>query len=690
MIETSDYQVTDPYFGAPYIDVDEERTEPVPHRFIHGGFADTDTRFQFYFPPKDSGYAGRMINPLSGAHGGDETFFNGPMGEMIGGLTMSLRLGGYMIESNQGHIGDDVDARAGDDPALYGWRASAESARFSKHVAAQIYGEPPHHSYVFGGSGGGRRSPLCLEGAPDAWDGAMPFMGGGDVAEHGNNNRVQSAQPMAFGSMFNVQRLLGDRINDVIDAMAPGGSGDPFAGLDHHERQELENLYRLGYPRGDEHMIAEPMGQMWLWTSIADDLDEQDPTYNENFWSKPGYVGHDLPAAVERDLIDAEFEVTRTITPGELISDPAFDDPKYAMLRMMATIMGMSLPPETPMAIEVPGIDGYTLGAGIRIVSGDAAGRQLYCMATVGDLLMGDGRGEANLERFAGLKVGDRVHIDNRRFLAFGYFARHHVMDDGSMEHLMLDGVPIYPQHPVPIMAPMMGNSYSGQYEGKLLWVHHTHDASLWPSQGVIYEQAVHDAQGPERAAERFRLRWSENAEHVPPMMVSAAGSRAANTWLIDYAPIIEQSLADLIAWVEDDVVPAGTNYTFDSGKVTLPPVAADRGGVQPVVHVTANGSTRTEIGVGEAVELEVRAEAPPGAGGIIDIQWDFDGSGTFPYRVDGIDGTESAVATATKHTYETPGEYFATALVHSHVDGDVAAVHRRLPNLAQARIIVR
>src|SRR3546814_3528557 len=78
-----------------------------------------------------------------------------------------------MLESNQGHIGNDLDPRAGDDPGLYGWRASAESARFAKHLAAHHYGETPHHGYVYGGSGGARRSPLCLENAPDIYDGAL-------------------------------------------------------------------------------------------------------------------------------------------------------------------------------------------------------------------------------------------------------------------------------------------------------------------------------------------------------------------------------------------------------------------------------------------------------------------------------------------------------------------------------------
>ena len=49
-------------------------------------------------------------------------------------------------------------------------------------------------------------------------------MGGGDVAEHGNNKRVQGAQAMSFASMFNVQRILGAKIEDAVDAMAPGGA----------------------------------------------------------------------------------------------------------------------------------------------------------------------------------------------------------------------------------------------------------------------------------------------------------------------------------------------------------------------------------------------------------------------------------------------------------------------------------
>jgi hypothetical protein len=689
-LEIASYGSRDPFFGTPYIDVDEWREAPLPHRRVHGGFAGTDTRFTFYFPTEEAGYQGRLFHPIEGAHAGHEDAFGGPMGDLMGGLAMIARLGGYMIESNSGHIGDDIDQKGGDDPTLYGHRAQAEAAHFSKHLAAQVYGTPPHHAYVWGGSGGGRRSPLCLEYAPDVYDGALPFMGGGDIDEKGTTVPTRGVQVMAFAAMFNVQRVLGPCLDDLIDRMQPGGSGNPYVGLSTHQRGELANLYRLGFPRGDEFMISQPMGQIWLWSSIADMLLEQDPEYFEAFWTESGYVGHDAPDLVAHDIIDLTTTVDRVVTARDLVSHPDYAGPEYTLTRVMAALMaGTDAGLDLPIAVEIKGIDsGYRLGAGLRMVSGKAKGRQLYCTGCVGDLFSADGRAEANILRFTDVEVGDEVHLDNRKFLAFCYYYRHHVMDDPAFDFLQVDGVPIYPQNAVPYMSPLMGVPYSGDYEGKLLWVHHTHDSSLWPPQGVVYERAVLQAQGAERAAERFRLRWTENAEHIPPAFLPNHPQRATATWLIDYMPVIEQSLVDLVAWVEEGTEPAGTNYQYDNGRVILPDTAEARGGIQPVLDVTANGSARADITAGEAVTLEVTAGAPPGAGTIIAVEWDFDGSGTFAFRHD-VDGTDNDVKLATTHAYDRPGTYFATARAVSHRDGDVNAVHRRIVNVASARVVV-
>jgi hypothetical protein len=233
-----------------------------------------------------------------------------------------------------------------------------------------------------------------------------------------------------------------------------------------------------------------------------------------------------------------------------------------------------------------------------------------------------------------------------------------------------------------------MGVSYTGHYEGKLLWIHHTHDSSLWPSQGIIYEGAVKACQGEEAAAEKFRIQWSENAEHIGSAMLPSSPARATNTWLIDYTPIIEQGLVDLSRWVEHGVAPASTSYRYIDGQVQLPATAAERGGVQPVVSVTADGGVRAEITTGGSVTLDVEADTPPAGGTIVSVEWDFDGSGTFPFRHE-VDGTQTSVKLSTTHTYDKPGTYFATARVRGNREGDTNASHRLLENLASARIVV-
>lgn len=687
-LETESYVPTDPFFAAAYVDIDEWREQPYPHRHVHGGFAGTDTRFTFYFPPADE-WHGRMYQPIEGAHAGHEDAFGGPMGEMIGGLAMTARLGGYMVESNSGHIGDDIDPKGGEDPTLYGWRANAEAGRLSKHIAAQVYGRPPEHAYVWGGSGGGRRSPICLENAPDVWDGALPFMGGGDIDAHGTTKRVRGSQVMSFGSMFNTQRVLGDRLDAVIDAMRPGGSRNPFAGLDTHQREELANLYRLGFPRGDEYMIGQPMGQIWLWSSMADDLGKQDPEYFEDFWTQPGYVGHDAPRLVEPDRIDFHGTVSRLMTPADFLADlDRWSAPEHKLLLTMVTMMGASTGMTTPMAVEITGVGtGYRLGTGVRITGGKAAGRQLYCTAFADDIFFCDGVAEANLRRFNDVEIGDSVHVDNKKFLAFCYFYRHHLMPDAQFDYLRLDGTPIYPRHDVPLQSPLMGVPYSGQYEGKLLWVHHTHDSSLWPPQGIIYREAVEQAQGA-AGLERFCLRWTENAEHIPPMFAPSDPARASSTWLVNYQPIIEQSLVDLADWVEKDIAPAATTYSYVDGRISLPATARERGGIQPVVSVEANGAGRAEVAVGQEMTLSVTAEVPPHSGTIIAVEWDFEASGDFPVRQQ-VNGADTSIALSATTTYSQPGTYFPAARVVAHREGDVNATARRVENLGSARVVV-
>lgn len=681
----SDYQVTDGFFGSPFIDVDEERTAPVPHRFVHGGFEGTDTRFAIYLPPDDQ-YRERFFQPLGGGLGGDEYAFGGPLGDVIGGIRPGIRLGGYVVESNQGHIGSELDTKAGEDPSLYGYRASAEAARFAKHLATEHYGRAPRFGYVYGGSGGARRSPLCLENAPDIYDGALPFMGGGPIMPGAAGDAIDSVQPTGFGAMFNVRRMLGDKLADVIDAVEPGGSGDPFATLNSAEREALATLYRLGFPRGAEFMIAQPMGQAAMWCWNADGFARQDPTYTSDFWSKPGYAGHDTPALFEGDRIVRE---TATVRQARLAGDireevmrggPAASD--------ASAFMAVLSPADRPIGLVLEDVpEGYLPGASIRITSGKAAGRQLYVSGVAGGTMILDGFGEDGNAKLSDVEVGDMVEVDNDAYLAYCYWYRHHVIaGEKGFDQVLVDGRPMFPQRPRITLPTPFGGAYSGDFEGKLLWMQHTHDTSLWPDQAILYSEGVARNGNPEN----FRLQWVENAEHIPPAFLPPSIFPSPASRLIDYNGIIDQGLADLVAWVENDVAPARSNYEYRDGRLILSDEPSERGGIQPLVKASANGGLRAEVAVGEPVRLALSAAMPAGSGAIVSAEWDFDGTARYPFRHDDLDGQDATIERETNHSYDRAGTYFATARVSGHRDGDVNAKTCLLQNLARVRIVVR
>jgi hypothetical protein len=159
----------------------------------------------------------------------------------------------------------------------------------------------------------------------------------------------------------------------------------------------------------------------------------------------------------------------------------------------------------------------------------------------------------------------------------------------------------------------------------------------------------------------------------------------------VDYSGLLGQALADLIAWVEDGVEPPpSTNYSWSrDGCLTLDPNAAERGGLQPVVELTGDGSDRAVIAPGEPVNFEVVAEVPPGAGSIVAIEWDFEGTGAWDVSNDDVDGTATCVERSRKHSYRQPGTYFPAVRVWSSRSGDVSDQLFRIANLGRARVVV-
>ena len=97
----------DSYFARPYTDRHEWRDEPVRHRYVHGGFDGTETRFSLYFPPEEQ-YAGRFLHNIEGGGGGSDEAAWSPADPLGSDVAHALAAGASFVVSNQGHDGPDA------------------------------------------------------------------------------------------------------------------------------------------------------------------------------------------------------------------------------------------------------------------------------------------------------------------------------------------------------------------------------------------------------------------------------------------------------------------------------------------------------------------------------------------------------------------------------------------------------
>jgi hypothetical protein len=648
------YVPRDTYFGKPYVDVDEERAAPLPHRYLHGGFEGTDTRFSFYLPPVDV-YRGRMMQIFGGASGGDEhsadTMF------LLSPFDNAFGAGAYLIESNQGHLGASMHG-VEDDITIMQGRADVETARLSHVVAEEVYGARPRRSYCYGGSGGGNFTLWAMECAPDLYDAGVPFMFGGSP----------------FALTLNAARLLEPVFDQVIDATNPGGSGNPFDGLDTVQREALAALYRAGFQKGAEHQLRLPMPEIG-WPGVLEMARgrETDPQYFADFWNEPGYAGTDglLDAQVVHEKV-AVAEVITGAELGEIRGDALIS-------RMLLVLFGDQ---SKRIGIRVSQLDARRLtGATVRFESGAAAGREWSCFMVVGDVLIPAGLGTFfDPALLDGVGEGDAVTIDNRPFLAYCYSSRHKQGSPIMFEQYTVAGIPIYPQRPA---IPNMLN-FTGAIGGKVILLQWLRDRPCWPSVAVQYARTVRSSLG-DSTDDHFRLWWGENAQHAPGMPGLAGAER-----MIDYRGYLSQAIKDAIAWAEEGVAPSpSTEYRFVDGQVILTNEAT-RGGIQPAVSLTAGGSSRAAIDCGESVELTYTATVPSGTGTLVAVDWDLDGSGLFATPAANVDGTSTTASGTLSHTFSEVGTHFVGVRVSSHRTGDVTATTDRVENIARARVVVR
>jgi hypothetical protein len=668
----------DPRFNQPYVDVREWRDEPADapvfpgnitthhggdapiearHLYVHGGFTGTDAKFSFCFPPEEQ-YQGRFFQTTHQLLAGEDATPRN--------IAFALASGGYSVQTNMGGRDNprtaEGSARGQADTTIRGYRVNAEAAKFSRTVAAEIYGPHRTYGYLYGGSGGAYQTVTSAEMTTGVWDGFVPYVMGSP-----------QSIPNCFTVRVNALRVLKDKWPSIIDAIEPGGSGDPYAELNDEERGALEEATRTGFPPGAWfNYVPQGGGPLVL---VANYVPVLDPGYLDDFWSEPGYLGTDPTSSVRAARIQHEATVIEEI-PG-----------RRKQLKLS------SVPTGDLTGADVVITSGAAAGKIVSLgrVDSDGRGRVGLVSESVGDTI--EITGERSVVE--NIQAGDELRIDNSRFLALQTYHRHQFppanpdFDYPDVYDYFRgpDGTPKYPQRKVDIGAAgtlgSTGQIPTGRFNGKMIVVECLHDGDALPWQADWYRKKVEAVEGSQ-IEEKYRLWYDDNANHTDPT------TETQQTHAVAYSGTVQYALRELSAWVEQGVVPPATSeYTVQDGQVQVPAPASERKGIQPVVDLKVNGHERAEVAVGDAVTFTASIDVPAAPGKVVSAKWDVEGLGSFPDAAElGVPTSETVHVTTTR-TFSKPGTYFPMLRVASQREGDPGTPFARSLNLSRVRVVV-
>src|SRR4051812_7184751 len=211
---------------AAKVDVDEHRTAPVGHRFIHGTLGDAD--FQMALP--DS-WNGKL---LIGARG-----FSGDENAAGAFKTVGLQKGYAYALSDQGWIRATIITET-EDKYYESKRRIHQLTAHTKAVVHDYYGAFASRTFMVGGSNGGHNTKMMVEEYPGDYDGGLAGYG---ITSHlewmGSNTR--------FVRNYDV---FGSRIQAIIPARPPNPNWNPVSQplsppLTAAQIQALLNVYTM-------------------------------------------------------------------------------------------------------------------------------------------------------------------------------------------------------------------------------------------------------------------------------------------------------------------------------------------------------------------------------------------------------------------------------------------------------------
>lgn len=659
---------------SAYVDKEEWRELPVKHHYIHGGFKGTDTKFSFYYPPKEK-YQGRFFQYITPVPD-NENLSQGAQGEgdKIG---FSVASGAYFVETN----GGGTKALVGD-PTIGAYRANAACAIYSKEIAKRIYGAHRVFGYAFGGSGGAYRTIGCIENTEGVWDGAVPFVIG---------------SPMAIPNVFTVRmhamRVLQSKLPQIADAIEPGGDEDFFNTLNEEEKSAFIEVTKMGFPL-KAWFNYKNMG-IHAFPAIYGGMMMADKNYFEDFWKVSGYLGANPPESLLAARVQHSGKIVKSVTQKEAIplgiSQGDLTGEAHGSADSAWKNLGKSAG-SLPVAFILDNMLPTTqfLGGELIVKTGNASGKKLNLSGISGDKVI---LGTNDLSVIALISPGDEVEVNNLNFLAAQTYHRHQVPGkEYPVWNQFRDQkqMPIYPQRPM-LLGPLFtkfstGSLPSGIFKGKMIVLESLWDSEAFPWQADWYRNKVRENLG-DKFDDNFRLWYTDHANHAD------FENPGDPTHLVSYLGVLQQALRDISLWAEKGIAPPlSTAYRIVDGQVEVPEKAEERRGIQPVVSLKINNNERVVVAVGNKVTYSLVAELPANTGKITKVEWDFEGTGSFlsESKLKKTESKDSSLILRTSHVFSKPGTYFSVVRISSQRNGNSKTAFAVIKNLARVRVVVK
>lgn len=253
------------------IDTDEQRADPVPHRFIHGDLGGAN--FQIALP---NDWNGRLLIGARGFSGNE--FSTGAFKDV------GLEKGYAYALSDQGWNRFTINDEPSDQ-YFESQRRILQLTRYTKSTVKRHYGEFASRTYMVGGSNGGHNAKWMVEDYPNEYDGALAWYGISSHLEWMRSN----ARFLRNYDVFE------PRINDIIDARTADPDWDPTTDpldppLSPAQVEALLNIYEMPavMKNGTTFDIGRPPGSEYRWPGrynsllgyLRDSVAKMDPFYD--------------------------------------------------------------------------------------------------------------------------------------------------------------------------------------------------------------------------------------------------------------------------------------------------------------------------------------------------------------------------------------------------------------------------